>query len=303
MTSLIQSVWHSAKCWRTIPIGPISFIFRFSRTVRVKNYTYDWFKAMFINQRRLNQRVVANHQEQIYQQSAMVPLGDKLKNAIPEVVVIVGVGPRLGSGLARQFAKSGMRVAMVCRNVGKLDPLVTELNNYTDAQAYGCDATNEHSVKKVMSLINKNFGTPKLVVYCVQGFFPGDLLDTEVAAFEKAWRQNCLGAFIVGREAARLMIPSGGGTIVFTGSASGVIGKSGHLNLAVGKFGLRAVAQVMARELSDKGIHVVHMIIDGGIPKPESYFELLHALHKQAPSMWTHELDARPWNESFWKRC
>ncbi len=193
--------------------------------------------------------------------------------------------------------------------------MVKELNNSNGyVHAYGCDATNERSVQQVMSLIVKDLGVPNLVVYCVQGFNPGNSLDTEVAAFEEAWRQNCLGAFIVGRESARLMVPRGLGTIIFTGGISSTIGKPGHLNMAVGKFGLRALAQVMARELSPRGIHVVNLIIDSGIAtcgavltdyqiRPEELAEQIFSLHCQPSSTWTHELDVRPWNQSFWEHC
>jgi NAD(P)-dependent dehydrogenase (short-subunit alcohol dehydrogenase family) len=140
-------------------------------------------------------------------------------------------------------------------------------------------------------------------------------MDIEVAAFEESWRKNCLCAFIVGREAARAMVPTGNGTIIFAGAPSGLVGRPGYLTLAVGKFGLRALAQVMARELGPRGIHVAHLIIDAHIDDgeplepgapvmlPDEIAQLAYQLHMQPRSSWTHELDARPWNERFWERC
>jgi NAD(P)-dependent dehydrogenase (short-subunit alcohol dehydrogenase family) len=212
-----------------------------------------------------------------------------------------------------------MCVALASRNSEHLDPLVAELRSVTDctAQAYGCDATNEISVRKLMALVSKDMGIPHLVIYAVQGFARGRAIEVEVPAFEESWRQNCLGAFIVAREAARKMLPLHRGTIIMTGSTSGLIGRAGHLNLAVGKFGLRALAQVMARELSPEGIHVAHLVIDADIKEPgqsvesaaepqaypEHVADLVLLLHRQQRSAWTSELDVRPWNESFWEHC
>src|ERR1700749_1036930 len=98
----------------------------------------------------------------------------------------------------------------------------------------------------VMKHIIRDLGTPTLVTYGVEKFVPGPFVDTSIPAFEECWRHNCLGSFIVANEAARLMTPNGRGTIVLIGSTSATIGRAGYLNLAVGKFGQRAMAQVMA---------------------------------------------------------
>ena len=233
-----------------------------------------------------------------------------------QTALVVGVGPGLGFAVARTLAARGMRVALASRNAERLDALVDELcGEDRIVRAYGCDATDEISVKKVMSLLVKDFAVPDLVVYSAQGFGRGRAIDVEVAAFEECWRQNCLGAFIVAREAERRMAPLGRGSIVLIGSTSSLIGRSDHLNLAVGKFGLRAVAQVMARELGPSGIHVVHLIIDADIREgasaelnlpqayPEHIADLIYNLHGQPKSTWTSELDIRPYNEAFWQHC
>jgi NAD(P)-dependent dehydrogenase (short-subunit alcohol dehydrogenase family) len=235
----------------------------------------------------------------------------------PETALIVGVGPGFGHAAARKLAASGMRVAIASRNAESLDPLVDELNSTGECtvKAYGCDATNESSVKKLISLVTKELGVPNLVVYSVQDFCPGRTVDIESPAFESCWRQNCFGGFVVAREAARAMLPLNRGTIVLIGSPSGLVGRIGHLNLAVGKFGLRALAQVMSRELSPNGVHVVHLVIDGEIKEddslpdavpqanPEHVCEVVLSLHRQPKTAWTSEIDVRPWNEKFWERC
>src|SRR5205809_4879436 len=135
-----------------------------------------------------------------------------------------------------------MNVAVASRNAQRLDPLVESLKPAENQviRAYGCDATDESSVKELMSLVSRSLSIPHLVVYAVQGFAPGRAIDTETSVFEECWRQNCLGAFIVSREAARTMLPLKRGTLVLLGSTSGIIGPAAHLNPSVGKFALRA---------------------------------------------------------------
>jgi NAD(P)-dependent dehydrogenase (short-subunit alcohol dehydrogenase family) len=156
---------------------------------------------------------------------------------------------------------------------------------------------------------------PDLVVYSLQWCGPGLAIEIEAPAFEAAWRHNCLGAFHVCRAAARQMIKRGTGTLILVGSTSSLLGRAGHLNLAVGKFGQRALAQVLARELWPKGIHVAHVVIDADISEdpadhpqevradPDHIAEAVLAVHRQPSSAWTSELDLRPWNERFWEHC
>lgn len=181
-----------------------------------------------------------------------------------ETALVVGVGPGLGYALARTLAAAGMQVALASRNAERLDTLVDQVRAASGlaVRAYGCDAINERSVQSLMSQVSADQGVPDLVIYAMQSFGPGRAIDIEVPAFEKGWRQNCLGGFIVAREAARCMLPHKRGMVVLVGSTSGLLGRADHLNLAVGKFGLRAISQVMARELWPEGIHGVHCVID-----------------------------------------
>jgi len=209
-----------------------------------------------------------------------------------------------------------MRLAIASRNAERLDGLVREIRGSAvqPVQAYGCDATDEQSVQRLIALVTQDLGPPDLVIYSVQSFGPGRAIDIEVAAFEQGLRQNCLGGFIVAREAARSMRPRRQGSIVLVGSTSGIHARADHLNLAVGKFGLRAIAHVMARELWPEGIHVVHCVIDADIKEdgqpydgpqsdPDELAALILGLHHQPRSCWTSELDVRPWNERFWEHC
>ena len=176
----------------------------------------------------------------------------------PGSAVVVGVGPGLGEALAVGLAKKGLPLALVSRSAPALESLTSRLHALNPrVAAFPCDATDERSFVRVMREIVARLGVPELVIYAAQGFSPGSLLTTEVAAFEQSWRTNCLGAFIVAREAARRMQPLGRGTILFVRCKRRAIdARKGYVNLAVGKFGLRALSQVIARELGPEGIHV-----------------------------------------------
>jgi NAD(P)-dependent dehydrogenase (short-subunit alcohol dehydrogenase family) len=236
-----------------------------------------------------------------------------------EVAVVVGAGPGLGSALARRFEKAGMRVALARRNVASLAPLLGELG--TNAKGYACDATDERAVSDLFATVAKDLGPPRLVVFNAGAFVRKAIRDTTVEEFERCWRVGCLGGFLVGREAARAMLAVASpdrhrGTLIFTGATASLRGGALFHNLAVGKFGLRALAQSMAREFQAEGIHVAHVIIDGQIESdrpgrstaergpdsvidPNAIAESYYRLHRQPPSAWTLELDLRPYVEKF----
>jgi NAD(P)-dependent dehydrogenase (short-subunit alcohol dehydrogenase family) len=219
------------------------------------------------------------------------------------VAIIVGVGPGLGTALARRFASEGMVVAMAARQADKLAGLAKE----TGAKAYGCDATVETAVGDLFAAVERDLGRPSLVVFNAGGYVRKPIAELSVGDVENTWRNNCLGGFLVGRAAAQAMLPAGGGTIIFTGATAAMRGGVNFAAFAMGKFGLRALAQSMARELGPKGIHVAHTIIDGGIGDsadasrlaPKDIAEAYWHLHRQAKSAWTQELDLRPWAEKF----
>ena len=234
-----------------------------------------------------------------------------------DTAVIVGAGPGLGSALARRFARAGMKVAVARRNAGKLASLLSELGD--SARAYACDATDEVAVRQLFASVTTDFGSPALVVFNAGAFVRKGVLDTSVEEFERCWRGSCLGGFLVGREAARAMLARNTehkGTIIFTGATASLRGGAQFQNLAVGKFGLRALAQSMARELQPQGLHVAHVVIDGQIESerpghsaaergkdtvldPAAIAETYYQLHRQPRSAWSHEVDLRPYVEKF----
>jgi NAD(P)-dependent dehydrogenase (short-subunit alcohol dehydrogenase family) len=236
-----------------------------------------------------------------------------------QVAVVVGAGPGLGYALGRRFCRAEMHVALAARHAARLEAMSAECSGVNhNGRAYACDATNEADVEELFNRTETELGVPNLVVYNAGAFVARGLLDTTAEEFENCWRVGCLGGFLVGRAAARRMLarPGQGGTILFTGATASLRGSAGFHNLAVGKFGLRALAQSMARELQPKGIHVAHVIIDGRIRPPgiapggenrvpddmldaEAIAENYYRLHCQPRSAWTQELDLRPWVEKF----
>jgi NAD(P)-dependent dehydrogenase (short-subunit alcohol dehydrogenase family) len=227
------------------------------------------------------------------------------------IAVVVGVGPGLGAALARRFAKGGMEVVGCARNPARVEALARD-----GVRLEACDATKEGDVARVFDRVARDHGAPALVAFNAGAYERGGILDIRPEDFERCWRVGCFGGFLVGQAAARLMAPKGEGTILFTGATASLRGGAGFANLAVPKFGLRALAQSMARELDPKGIHVAHVIIDGQIASearrdmaaqrgpssllsPDAIAETYWNLHMQPRDAWTHEVDLRPWVEKF----
>lgn len=233
-----------------------------------------------------------------------------------KLAVIVGAGPGLGCALGRRFARAEMNVALAARDLARLESLVLECSGIGHgAKAYVCDAGDENSVETFFSRVRVDLGEPDVVIYNAGAFVPRGILDTSAEEFERCWRVGCMGGFLVGRAAARGMVARGAGTILFTGATASLRGGAAFHNLAVGKFGLRALAQSMARELHPKGVHVAHVIIDGRIRpsenvehaasgsddmlEPAAIAEAYFQLFNQPRSAWTQEIDLRPWVEKF----
>ena len=240
-----------------------------------------------------------------------------------ENAIIVGAGPGLGAALARRFARAEMNVAMALRNPARVEALAAGycgVGHRTIAVA--CDATREADVAALFRRAGAELGPPRLVVYNAGAFVRKGILETSAEEFERCWKAGCLGGFLTGREAVRAMLAEKGkghhrGTIIFTGATASLRGGANYHNLAVGKFGLRALAQSMAREFQPQGIHVAHVIIDGQIESndrpgrsvaergadavlsPAAIAESYYQLHLQPPSAWTLELDLRPYVEKF----
>lgn len=310
----VEKFWRYLKKWRRVPIGPICLELSFSR--RTKLHSENSFLSYLTN-RQFTNKSTGDHFKQFRNFNTLIHSGTLTSEKMcPGVAVIIGVSTHFGYALARRLAQDSFRIVLVSRNVKKLYSLIAEIREKgNEVYAYSCDITHEISVEKLFKKISHNHGIPELVIYGVQSFGPGQTVNVEVPAFEMGWKHNCFGSFLVCRAAASDMLTVAKGTIVIIGSTSSVVGRAGHLNLAVGRFGQRALAQVLSRELWPKGIHVCHILIDADIEQenninddfphsnPNDIAESIIFLHKQPKTAWTSELDIRPWNEAFWEHC
>lgn len=236
--------------------------------------------------------------------------------------VIVGVGPSqgLGAALARHFAQEGLCVYLVGRTAAKLEQVAGEIAGRNGkAIPWVADATAEAEAVRLFETVARDT-VPEVVVHNVDRNERAPLLETSAELFEDLWRKNCLGGFLVGREAVRTFLPRQRGTLFFTGATASLRARPPFTAFAAAKMGLRALAQGMAREFGPQGIHVVHAVIDGvidgerarrqfpelvqtkgedGLLDPEAIAETYWALHCQPRSAWTHEIDLRPYRENF----
>ena len=235
-------------------------------------------------------------------------------------VIIIGTGPGLGSSLARKFAKEGHHVFVVRRerHSEELNSLCDEIKESGgSATAIPSDAREEEQVISLFSEVAKS-GPIDCVVFNIGANVFFSIEETTSRVFRKIWEMGTFAGFLVGREAAKHMKDKG--TIIFTGATASMRGGSGFAAFSSAKFGLRAVAQSLARELGPKGIHVAHTVIDGaidhpwikenfpdiyklkevdGILNPDHIAEAYYNLHLQEKTAWTHELDLRPYMEKF----
>src|SRR6266436_7349753 len=236
------------------------------------------------------------------------------------VAILVGAGDAIGAAVARRFATGGYTVCICRRDAAKSQGLIGELKAAgLDAHAFSVDARQEAEVQSLFADVEKNIGPIEVCLFNAGSNVSKPLLDTTEKLFFKAWELACYAGFLVGREAASYMIARGHGTMLFTGATASVKGRTGFAAFSSAKFGLRAVAQSMARELGPKNIHVVHLLIDAGVDseaihqrmkaatgisaaeipadsltRTSSIAEAYWFAHHQAKDGWTHELDLRP---------
>lgn len=236
------------------------------------------------------------------------------------LVVIVGAGPGLGTALASRFADGGCSLALLSRSAESRAPAMEKLKNdgHTGhtARGYDCDAGEPERVTATFKQIRSAQGDPSVLIYNAGVFVQSGILELDPARFESAWRINCCGAFLAIREVLPAMCDAGSGTILFTGATAALRGGARFAGLAVGKFGLRALAQSTAREFGPRGIHVAHVVIDGQIDtptaherdpsraegtlvEPEAIAENYWNLYQQPGSAWTLETDLRPYLEKL----
>jgi NAD(P)-dependent dehydrogenase (short-subunit alcohol dehydrogenase family) len=238
-----------------------------------------------------------------------------------KAILVVGAGDATGGAIARRFAREGYTACVSRRNADKLAPLVERIRaEGGSAQGFGSDARNEADVAELFAQIERDIAPVEVVVFNIGANVRFNVAETTERVYRKVWEMGALAGFLVGREAARVMLPRGRGTILFTGATASLRGGAGFSAFAGAKHALRALAQSMARELGPKGIHVAHTVIDGaidtafiaenfpqryalkdvdGILSPDAIADNYWHLHKQQRSAWTHELDMRPWLETF----
>ena len=227
-----------------------------------------------------------------------------------ESALIVGAGSGLSASLARGLAKNGLRVALAARTSDKLAPLCAEIGGH----AFACDASKADQVAALFADVDARIGAPDVVIYNASGRNRGPFEELAAAEVERTIAITAFGGFLVAQQAVKRMLRKGKGAILLTGASASVKAYAQSAPFAMGKFALRGMAQSMARELSPKGIHVGHVVIDGGIrsqtrpvpaDKPDSmldpdaiaqtYMDLL----RQPRSAWAWEIELRPWVEKF----
>jgi NAD(P)-dependent dehydrogenase (short-subunit alcohol dehydrogenase family) len=236
---------------------------------------------------------------------------------------VIGAGDYIGAEIAKKFAAEGFTVFAGRRDGAKLEPLVQEIEAAGGSiVARALDARKEDEVAAFLNDADKH-APLDVTIFNVGANVNFPILETTDRVFRKVWEMACWAGFLAGRESARLMVPRGQGNIFFTGATASLRGGSGFAAFASAKFGLRAVAQSMARELGPKNIHVAHLIIDSGVDTawvrerreqlwgkealnnpdllmpPASVAASYWQLYQQPRSAWTFELEIRPFGEKW----
>ncbi len=243
--------------------------------------------------------------------------------SISPAAVIIGAGDATGGAIARAFAAEGLTACVNrrARNSEQLERLAQSIRDSGQkARAFPGDARQEAEMIALFEQVEAEVGPIEVAVFNIGANVQFPITETTTRVYTKVWEMACLGGFLMGREAARHMIPRGRGTIIFTGATASIRGGAGFAAFSGAKAALRMLAQSMARELGPKGIHVAHTVIDGGIDtefikgrhpafdeakaaelilSPAAIAANYVMLHKQPKSAWTHELDLRPWGEKW----
>ena len=237
----------------------------------------------------------------------------------PQVAVVAGVGPGLGASLARRFAREGCRVAVLARSTEFVGTLANELSQAgARALAVPIDISRAEQVAAAFRSIREQLGPVDVLINNASASGPlrQSFLDISPESFAQGWQVGVLGAFLCSQAVVPEMLKKGAGCILFTGATSSVRGSA--ITFSSAKFGLRGLAQGLARQLWPKGIHVAHIVIDGGIldqeielgsedqgdepeMNPAAIAEAYWALTEQDRSAWTLELDLRPNREKFFE--
>lgn len=242
-------------------------------------------------------------------------------DAPAQACLVVGAGDATGGAIARRFAREGYVACVTRRTADKLQPLVDAIvADGGRAHGFASDARKEQEVADLVARIESTVGPIEVLVFNIGANVRTPVVDETAQRYFKIWEMACFGGFLNGREVAKRMVARGRGTILFTGATASLRGGKGFAAFAGAKAALRALAQSMARELGPQGIHVAHVVIDGaidtafirdnfperyalkaqdGILQPDHIAAQYWMLHRQPRDAWTHELDLRPWMETF----
>ena len=237
--------------------------------------------------------------------------------------IVVGAGDGTGAAVARAFAAEGMTVCVSRRprHAEALDGLVRQIEEAGGrALAMPCDARDEAAVAALFARAEAKAGPVEACIFNIGANVRFGLTDTTERVYRKVWEMAALAGFLTIREAARVMRPRGRGTIIATGATASVRGAAGFAAFASAKAALRATCQSAARELGPEGLHVAHVVIDGMIDgtfirenvpdaaalgaddrllRPADIAAEYVRLHRQPRRAWTHELDLRPYKETW----
>ena len=239
-----------------------------------------------------------------------------------KVALVIGAGSSLGSAIARVFASDNYTTVVARRNGDELGPLKEEIESKGgECLSFSLDARKEEDVINFIEKIENEIGEINVAVYNIGANIRFNILETTSRKYYKVWEMAAFGAFLMGREVAKKMVPRKKGTIIFTGASASVRGKEGFAAFSGAKHAKRALSQSMARELGPKGIHVAHIVIDGaidtpwvnelfpdyvkekkkvdGLMNPDDIAQNYLMIHNQPKNAWTYEIDLRPWVETW----
>ena len=241
--------------------------------------------------------------------------------AAQKAALVIGAGDATGGAIARRFAREGYVTCVVRRNADRLAPLVAAIEKEGGkARAFGTDARQEDQMIELVQTIERDIGPLEVAVFNIGANVRFGIRETTARVYLKVWEMAAFAGFLLGREAAKVMVPRGQGTILFTGATASLRGSSGFSAFSGGKHALRALSQSMARELGPLGIHVAHVIVDGaidtkfiqdmfperyakkdqdGILNPDHIAENYWLIHKQPRDAWTFEHEIRPFGEKW----
>ena len=239
-----------------------------------------------------------------------------------KVALVIGAGDNLGSAIVKCFSNEGYIIVAARRNGDKLNILKEEIELKDGVfHGYSLDARKEEEIINLIEEVEQNIGLIDVAIYNIGGNINFGITETTSKKYYKTWEMAAYGAFLTGREVAKHMLPRKRGTIIFTGATASIRGGKGYAAFSGAKHAKRSLAQSMARELGPRGIHIAHIIIDGAIDTPwieELFSEFYNEkkdkdglmnpndiaknylwIHNQPRNAWNHEIDLRPWIETW----